>query len=94
MENLIDIRSDTVTAPTPAMRKAMAGAEVGDDVYGDDPAADAKTAAGVVATFKKHGIRINSPGGGVFRFAVHYWIRDGEIKTILRASREAFMEAV
>ena len=33
----IDIRSDTVTQPTPAMRKAMAEAEVGDDVYGDDP---------------------------------------------------------
>ena len=34
---LIDLRSDTVTRPTPAMRKAMAEAEVGDDVYGDDP---------------------------------------------------------
>src|SRR5215469_7239986 len=34
---MIDIRSDTVTKPTEAMRKAMAGAEVGDDVYGDDP---------------------------------------------------------
>jgi len=34
---LIDIRSDTVTRPTPAMRKAMAEADVGDDVYGDDP---------------------------------------------------------
>jgi len=33
----IDIRSDTVTRPTPAMRDAMAKAEVGDDVYGDDP---------------------------------------------------------
>ena len=33
----IDLRSDTVTRPTPAMRKAMAEAEVGDDVFGDDP---------------------------------------------------------
>lgn len=33
----IDLRSDTVTRPTPAMRKAIAEAEVGDDVYGDDP---------------------------------------------------------
>jgi threonine aldolase len=32
-----DFRSDTVTRPTPAMRKAMAEAEVGDDVYGEDP---------------------------------------------------------
>jgi threonine aldolase len=34
---LIDLRSDTVTKPTPAMREAMARAEVGDDVYGEDP---------------------------------------------------------
>lgn len=33
----IDLRSDTVTKPTPAMREAMAQAEVGDDVYGEDP---------------------------------------------------------
>jgi threonine aldolase len=35
--NLVDLRSDTVTRPTPAMRRAMAEAEVGDDVYGEDP---------------------------------------------------------
>jgi threonine aldolase len=34
---LIDLRSDTVTRPTPGMRRAMAEAEVGDDVYGEDP---------------------------------------------------------
>jgi threonine aldolase len=34
---LIDLRSDTVTHPTPQMRQAMARAEVGDDVFGDDP---------------------------------------------------------
>ena len=33
----IDLRSDTVTLPTPAMREAMANAEVGDDVLGEDP---------------------------------------------------------
>lgn len=33
----VDLRSDTVTRPTPAMRRAMAEAEVGDDVYGEDP---------------------------------------------------------
>ncbi len=37
----IDLRSDTVTHPTPAMRKAMAEAEVGDDVYGEDPTVNA-----------------------------------------------------
>ncbi len=35
----IDLRSDTVTQPTPAMRRAMAEAPVGDDVYGEDPSA-------------------------------------------------------
>ena len=34
---MIDLRSDTVTRPTDAMRAAMAGADVGDDVYGEDP---------------------------------------------------------
>ncbi|TME12310.1 MAG: threonine aldolase [Chloroflexi bacterium] len=34
---VIDLRSDTVTKPTPEMRRAMAEAEVGDDVFGDDP---------------------------------------------------------
>ena len=33
----VDLRSDTVTRPTPAMRKAIAEADVGDDVYGEDP---------------------------------------------------------
>lgn len=33
----VDLRSDTVTKPSPAMRAAMAAAEVGDDVYGEDP---------------------------------------------------------
>ena len=34
---MIDLRSDTVTKPTPEMRAAMAAADVGDDVYGEDP---------------------------------------------------------
>jgi threonine aldolase len=37
VDNVIDLRSDTVTRPTAEMRAAMAAAEVGDDVYGDDP---------------------------------------------------------
>ena len=37
LERPIDLRSDTVTRPTPAMREAMYRAEVGDDVYGEDP---------------------------------------------------------
>lgn len=37
MRRFVDLRSDTVTVPTPEMRRAMANAEVGDDVYGEDP---------------------------------------------------------
>lgn len=37
MKKIIDLRSDTVTQPSEAMRRAMAEAEVGDDYYGDDP---------------------------------------------------------
>jgi len=36
-DGVVDLRSDTVTRPTPEMRRAMAEAEVGDDVYGEDP---------------------------------------------------------
>jgi threonine aldolase len=44
----VDLRSDTITKPTPAMREAMAAAEVGDDVFGEDPTVrelEAETAA-------------------------------------------------
>ncbi|WP_322787645.1 threonine aldolase family protein [Nocardioides jensenii] len=37
MSEIVDLRSDTLTRPTAAMRRAMADAEVGDDVYGEDP---------------------------------------------------------
>ena len=37
IDKIIDLRSDTVTKPSPAMRRAMAEAEVGDDVYIEDP---------------------------------------------------------
>jgi threonine aldolase len=41
MTRMVDLRSDTVTRPTAAMRGAMAEAEVGDDVYGEDPTVNA-----------------------------------------------------
>src|SRR5918995_996950 len=47
---MIDLRSDTVTKPTPEMRRAMAEAEVGDDVFGDDPTVNSlqESAAGLL----------------------------------------------
>jgi len=41
MKDFVDLRSDTVTKPTPAMRNAMGEAEVGDDVFGEDPTVNA-----------------------------------------------------
>ena len=35
--HVVDLRSDTLTQPTPTMRRVMANAEVGDDVFGEDP---------------------------------------------------------
>ena len=49
----VDLRSDTVTTPSAAMRRAMADAEVGDDWYGDDPTVNA--AAGPAAERHRHG---------------------------------------
>src|SRR3954465_4290088 len=41
MSNVVDLRSDTVTQPTPAMKAAMLAAPLGDDVFGDDPTVNA-----------------------------------------------------
>jgi len=50
---IIDLRSDTVTRPTEAMRAAMAAAEVGDDVYGEDPTVNRLEALGAELTGKE-----------------------------------------
>lgn len=73
----VDLRSDTVTAPSPAMRAAMAQAEVGDAWYGDDPTVNrlqeraaeltGKEAALYVATgtmANQIGVRLHVPGAG------------------------------
>jgi threonine aldolase len=57
---LIDIRSDTVTQPTPAMREAMARAEVGDDVYGDDPTVNRLEALGAQTLGKEAALFVPS----------------------------------
>lgn len=51
-----DFRSDTVTRPTPAMREAMSRADVGDDVFGDDPTAQALEAEGARAVGKEEAL--------------------------------------
>ncbi len=56
----IDLRSDTVTQPTPAMRAAMASAEVGDDVYGEDATVNRLQEAAAVLMGKEAGLFVPS----------------------------------
>ena len=57
---LIDLRSDTVTKPTPEMRAAMAAAEVGDDVYGEDPTVNELEAVAAHMTGKAAALFVSS----------------------------------
>lgn len=56
----IDFRSDTVSWPTPAMREAMAGARVGDDVYGEDPTVNVLEALAAEKVGKEAGLFVAS----------------------------------
>lgn len=58
--NTIDLRSDTVTWPTPAMREAMANAVVGDDVYGEDPTLNQLEAEAAAMLGKEAGLFVAS----------------------------------
>jgi threonine aldolase len=60
---MIDLRSDTVTKPSAAMREAMAAAEVGDDVYGEDPTVNALEAE--VAALLGHEAALFTPTGSM-----------------------------
>jgi threonine aldolase len=73
---MIDIRSDTVTGPTKAMRKAMSEAEVGDDVYGDDPTVNKLESLGAEILGKEASVFVPS---GTFgnQLALFTWCRRG-----------------
>jgi len=73
---LIDVRSDTVTHPTPAMRQAMAEADVGDDIYGDDPTVNRLEALGAEMLGKETALFVPS---GTFgnQLALFTWCRRG-----------------
>ncbi len=60
MNPVIDLRSDTVSKPGDAMRKAMAGAEVGDDVFGDDPTVNRLEAMAAEVTGKEAAVYVPS----------------------------------
>jgi threonine aldolase len=58
--HIIDLRSDTITQPTPAMRQAMANAEVGDDVFGEDPTVNRLEAMAAARLGKEAGLFVMS----------------------------------
>jgi len=73
----VDLRSDTVTLPTPEMRRAMANAELGDDVYGEDPTVNRLQAR--VAELLGHEAALFTPSGTMANeIAVKVWTRPAE----------------
>ena len=74
---MIDLRSDTVTKPTPAMLEAMVGAKVGDDVYGDDETVNAFEAK-VAKLFGKEAGLFTATGSQANQLALRILINQGE----------------
>jgi threonine aldolase len=60
VHDIVDLRSDTLTLPTPQMREAMARAEVGDDVWGEDPTVQRLEAAAAARLGKEAGLFVAS----------------------------------
>jgi threonine aldolase len=75
--NPIDLRSDTVTRPTPAMRKAMAEAEVGDDVFREDPTVRRLEELAAARTGKEAALFVPTGTMGN-QIAVNVWTRPGQ----------------
>ena len=75
--DVVDLRSDTVTRPGPEMRKAMAEAEVGDDVYGEDPTVNALEAE-VAALFGQEAAVFVPSGSMGNQLAVRLLVRPGQ----------------
>ncbi len=74
---MIDLRSDTVTRPTPKMRAAMASAEVGDDVYGEDPTVN-RLEARTAEIFEKEAAMFVASGTMGNQIAVKVHTRPGQ----------------
>ncbi|MFN3821639.1 MAG: threonine aldolase family protein, partial [bacterium] len=74
---IVDLRSDTVTRPTPEMRKAMAEAEVGDDVFNDDPTV-LKLQERVAEIFGKEGALFVPSGTMANQISIAYHTQPGD----------------
>ena len=80
---MIDLRSDTFTKPTEAMRKAMYEAEVGDDVYGEDPTMNRLRDMGIEITGKEDALIVSS---GCMGNLIPHMIKGGRGKEVLCAA--------
>ncbi len=76
---IIDLRSDTVTRPTPAMRAAIAEAEVGDDVYGEDPTVNRLEARAATLLGKEAAVFVSSGTQGNLLGIVSHCDRGDEL---------------
>jgi len=74
---IVDLRSDTVTRPTPAMLEAIASADVGDDVYGEDPSVNALEAE-AAALFGKEAAVFTPTGSMANQIGLQLLVRPGE----------------
>ena len=81
MKNFIDLRSDTVTRPTEGMRKAMYEAEVGDDVFREDPTVNAFQEEVAAMFGMESGVFVPSGTMGN-QLALNVQSRPGELKSV------------
>jgi threonine aldolase len=86
---MIDLRSDTVTRPTPAMRQAMATADVGDDVYGEDPTVNRLQEMSAAMLGKEAGLFVASGTMGNLTAVLAHCQRGDEV--ILGARSHTFL---
>src|SRR5512143_3157727 len=77
--NWIDLRSDTVTQPTKAMRQAMAKADVGDDVFGEDPTVNKLQEMAAERMGKEAGLFVPSGTMGNLAGVLAHWGRGDEV---------------
>jgi threonine aldolase len=87
----IDLRSDTVTQPSDAMRRAMAGAEVGDDWYGDDPTVN-RLQERCAEVMGKEAALFVATGTMANEIALHVWCRSGHLVLCEGSSHVAGVE--
>lgn len=92
MEKNLDLRSDTVTLPTPEMREAMARAELGDDVYGEDPTVNRLERLAAEMLGKEAGLLVTSGTQGNLVSILAHTQRGDEI--ILEAESHTYLYEV